>query len=168
MHHPTDRIEHTTAFVTQVVEHWLEREISQWVHHEGSIERPITPWADSLPRIYRSQTCLHWNKLIMCWNLFKGIGLSIYINWYTFNYMHYKMYNILIRYWKCFQVYEIVKLSRAIQFPFSFSLPCDCKYMSLQYSFEKASCKYSVYHNVLLYICTCILCHVAIAKLCIW
>ena len=33
MHHPTDRITHTTAFVTPVVEHWLEREIAQWVHH---------------------------------------------------------------------------------------------------------------------------------------
>ena len=33
MHHPTDRIAHTTAFVTPVVEHWLEREIAQWVHH---------------------------------------------------------------------------------------------------------------------------------------
>ena len=30
MHHPTDRITHTTAFVTPVVEHWLEREIGQW------------------------------------------------------------------------------------------------------------------------------------------
>ena len=28
MHHPTDRIAHTTAFVTPVVEHWLEREIN--------------------------------------------------------------------------------------------------------------------------------------------
>ena len=28
MHHPTDRIIHTTAFVTPVVEHWLEREIA--------------------------------------------------------------------------------------------------------------------------------------------
>ena len=27
MHHHTDRIAHTTAFVTPVVEHWLEREI---------------------------------------------------------------------------------------------------------------------------------------------
>ena len=27
MHHPTDRITHTTAFVTPVVEHWLEREV---------------------------------------------------------------------------------------------------------------------------------------------
>ena len=31
MHHPTDRITHTTAFVTPLVEHWLEREIAQWV-----------------------------------------------------------------------------------------------------------------------------------------
>ena len=30
MHHPIDRITHTTAFVTPVVEHWLEREIAQW------------------------------------------------------------------------------------------------------------------------------------------
>ena len=28
----TARITHTTAFVTPVVEHWLEREIAQWVH----------------------------------------------------------------------------------------------------------------------------------------
>ena len=27
-----DRITHTTAFVTPVVEHWLQREIAQWVH----------------------------------------------------------------------------------------------------------------------------------------
>ena len=32
MHHPPDRIAHTTAFVTPVIEHWLEREIAQWVH----------------------------------------------------------------------------------------------------------------------------------------
>ena len=28
----TDRIIHTTAVVEPVVEHWLEREIAQWVH----------------------------------------------------------------------------------------------------------------------------------------
>ena len=28
MHNPTDRITHTTAFVTPVVGHWLEREIT--------------------------------------------------------------------------------------------------------------------------------------------
>ena len=43
-----DRIAHTTAFVIPVVEHWLEREITQWVHHEGSIRRPIAPWANAL------------------------------------------------------------------------------------------------------------------------
>ena len=32
MHHPTDRITHTTTFVTPVMEHRLEREIAQWVH----------------------------------------------------------------------------------------------------------------------------------------
>ena len=32
MHHPRDRIIHTTAFVKPVVEHWQEREIVQWVH----------------------------------------------------------------------------------------------------------------------------------------
>ena len=42
MHHPTDRITHTTVFVTPVVEHWLEREIAQWVHHEGSTHRTMS------------------------------------------------------------------------------------------------------------------------------
>ena len=46
------QIIHTTAFVTPVVEHWLEREIAQWVspmkdrsddplHHE----RTLLPWS---------------------------------------------------------------------------------------------------------------------------
>ena len=38
MHHPTDRIVHAMAFVTPVVESWLEQEIAQWVHHEESIQ----------------------------------------------------------------------------------------------------------------------------------
>ena len=42
MHHPTDRIAYTTAFVTPVVEHWLEREIAQWVHHEELIRQPMS------------------------------------------------------------------------------------------------------------------------------
>ena len=36
MHHPTDRITHTTAFVTPVVEYWLEREIAQWEHKSNT------------------------------------------------------------------------------------------------------------------------------------
>ena len=35
MHHPTDRIIHTTTFVTP--------EIAQWVHYVGSIRQPIAP-----------------------------------------------------------------------------------------------------------------------------
>ena len=52
MHHPTDRKAHTTAFVTPVVEHWLERKIAQWVdpmkdrsddpsHHERMLYLPL-------------------------------------------------------------------------------------------------------------------------------
>ena len=48
MHHPTDRITHITAFVTPVVEHWLEWEITQWVHYGGSIRWPIAPQANAL------------------------------------------------------------------------------------------------------------------------
>ena len=32
---------HTRAFVTPVMDHWLEQEIAQWVHHEGLIRLPI-------------------------------------------------------------------------------------------------------------------------------
>ena len=40
MHHPTDRVTHTTAFVTPVVEHWLVREIQiQWKADESMTER---------------------------------------------------------------------------------------------------------------------------------
>ena len=46
---PTDKIGHITAFVTPVVEHWLEREIAQrGPPNEGSIWRPIAPWANAL------------------------------------------------------------------------------------------------------------------------
>ena len=30
------------------MEHWLQWEIDQWVHYEGSIWRSITPWANTL------------------------------------------------------------------------------------------------------------------------
>ena len=42
MHNPTDTIAHIMAFGTPVVENWLEREIVQWVHQEGSIWQSIT------------------------------------------------------------------------------------------------------------------------------
>ena len=60
MHHPTDRIAHSTAVVTLVLVHWLEREIAQWVHHERSIRRPILPRSYiSLPDRRMSVICLH-------------------------------------------------------------------------------------------------------------
>ena len=40
MHHPIDRIAHTTG---------LNEKIAQWVHREGLIKQPITPWVDALP-----------------------------------------------------------------------------------------------------------------------
>ena len=46
MHHPTDRIAHTMTFVTPVMEHWLELELAQLVHLEGSTPWPIAPWAN--------------------------------------------------------------------------------------------------------------------------
>ena len=52
MHHPTDKIAHTTAFVTPVVEDWLEREIAKWVHpmkdrsdDPSHHERTLLPWS---------------------------------------------------------------------------------------------------------------------------
>ena len=63
--HPTDWITHTTVFVTPVVEHWLEREIAQWVHpmknrsdDPSHHERALYLWATS-----RSLNT-HWNKTI--------------------------------------------------------------------------------------------------------
>ena len=49
-----DRIAHTTTVVTPVMEHWLEREIAQWVnpmkdrstdplHHERTLLPHLTP-----------------------------------------------------------------------------------------------------------------------------
>ena len=54
MHHPTDRITHTTAFVTPVVEHWLEREIAQWVHHKDRSDDPSHHDRTLLSRSYIS------------------------------------------------------------------------------------------------------------------
>ena len=55
MHHPTYKIVHTTAFVTPVVEHWLEREIAQWVHPmKDQFDDPSHHERTLLPRIYIS------------------------------------------------------------------------------------------------------------------
>ena len=78
MHHPKDRITYTMAFVTPVVEHWLERDIAQWVHHERSIRRPIAPWANALttelhlaPSNWKTLFCLLIKNANMFWTLLK-------------------------------------------------------------------------------------------------
>ena len=46
------------SFVAPVVEHWLKREIAQWVYHEGSIRRPIVMQLDSrLLYCYHDDRC---------------------------------------------------------------------------------------------------------------
>ena len=55
MHHPTDSITHVTAFVTTVLEHWLEREIAQWVYHmKDRSDDPSHNERTLLPRSYIS------------------------------------------------------------------------------------------------------------------
>ena len=55
MHHPTDRIAHTMAFDTPVVDHWLEREIAQWVHPmKDRSDDPSHHKRTLLPRSYIS------------------------------------------------------------------------------------------------------------------
>ena len=66
MHHPTDRITHTTAFVIPVVEHWLEREITQWVHPmKDRSEDPSHHERTLLPRSYISLPLRDKDKLAM-------------------------------------------------------------------------------------------------------
>ena len=51
----TDRIAHTTAFVTPVVEHWLEQEIDQWVYlTKDRSDDPSHHERTLLPRSYIS------------------------------------------------------------------------------------------------------------------
>ena len=56
MQYPTpDRITHTTTFVTPVVEHWLEREIAQWVHPtKDRSDDPLHHERTLIPRSYIS------------------------------------------------------------------------------------------------------------------
>ena len=67
MHHPTDRIAHTTAFVTPVMDHWLEREIAQCVHPMK--DRPDNPSHHErtlLPRSYISLLCTSEMHIPLC------------------------------------------------------------------------------------------------------
>ena len=66
----SDRITHTTTFVTPVMQHWLEWEIAQWVHHERSNRRPIAPWANALTtEIYLDPRLKEWYIIKQSWLL---------------------------------------------------------------------------------------------------
>ena len=58
MHHPIDKIVHTMAFVTPVVEHWMEQEIAQWVH----------PMKDRSWNEYINGLCVLKNNLSRYWD----------------------------------------------------------------------------------------------------
>ena len=88
MHHPTDRITHTTSIVTPVVEHWLEREIAQ--SHEGSIRRTITPWANALTTELHlapiAKECMHYVCMYVC--MYWCMTTSIYCVCRVWLYIH--------------------------------------------------------------------------------
>ena len=82
MHHSTDRIAHTTAFVTPVLEHWLEREIAQWVHPmKDRSDDPSHNERTLLPRSYISllmYVCMYMYVCIyVC--LFVYMYICIYV-----------------------------------------------------------------------------------------
>ena len=86
MHHPTDTIIHTRAFVKPVVDHWLEREIAQWVHPmKDRTDYPSHHERNFLTRSYISlqfiRTCvsLDFNNLLNC-TIFARFVFSIYVN----------------------------------------------------------------------------------------
>ena len=62
MHHPTDRIVHYTAFVTTIVEHWLEREIaaeSEMLNQKEWMNECLTAWKQS-ERVCNSYVFCSW------------------------------------------------------------------------------------------------------------
>ena len=79
----------TTAVVTPVMEHWLEREIAQWVHHEGSIRPPTASCGyvglSSLIRCNQND-CSYYSQSFLSFYLYeKSIVLptnNIYFNFY--------------------------------------------------------------------------------------
>ena len=78
MHHPTDRITHTTAFVTPVVGHWLEREIAQWVHPmKDRSDDPSHHERTLLPRSYISLP--NNNRLYFITSFFTSNYISIFV-----------------------------------------------------------------------------------------
>ena len=76
MHHPTDRIAHITAFVTPVVEHWLEQEIAGMVIKAGLsnhvlLKRGIVPFLKQTLSLYQATSMCFgthplYNEQLVC------------------------------------------------------------------------------------------------------
>ena len=69
----------TTAFVTPVVEHWLEREIAQWVHpmkdrsdDPPHHERTLYLWATSHSPVLN---CFQWKRVVFAGKCFPCTGV---------------------------------------------------------------------------------------------
>ena len=84
MHHPTDRITHTTAVVTPVMEHRLEREIAQLVIMKDQSNNPSHHEQTFLPQSYISLLSLscprhvQWGKVwARCWHCIDVVLLEM-------------------------------------------------------------------------------------------
>ena len=79
MNHPTDRIAHTTAFVTPVVEHWLERECQMYYFMESKV------WKNSRTFDY---LCIYLYIYIMyLYIYFMSLFLKLFIYLYTHSFL---------------------------------------------------------------------------------
>ena len=101
MHHPTDRIAHTMAFVTPVVEHWLEREIRKmgkerndgWVDECLHILILAHPSKDVYMKLEIVVGIFYGNcqhqQILLSVCLFVGLPLSVYVSitFYLFFYV---------------------------------------------------------------------------------
>ena len=60
-----DKMTHTTTFVTPIVEHWLEREIAQWVHS-------MKDWSDDPS--HHELTLLPWSYISLLENKYSQLA----------------------------------------------------------------------------------------------
>ena len=101
LYSPSHRIAHTTAYVTPVVEHWLEREIAQWVHPmKDRSDDPSHHERTVLPRSYISlqvwQKCMFYLTVIQCIVGFKACNISSLIKIYSTTFRFCNSSNLLI------------------------------------------------------------------------
>ena len=112
MHYPTDRIAHTTAFVTPVVEHWLGREIHTCKfnkhfsttsdHNEGLITESNPPPKQTPIFFFLNPS--HYKKYPTTHQLLSGQKDSVY------NHLNY-LFNSFIYLYLYFQLHQCQKYS---------------------------------------------------------